>query len=385
MKNWINKISTILFPVNLIDPGVYHYQTPTNAENQFRLHLRVDPDHRGVLIINAATILHLNETATEYAYHLVKGQPPDAAAKLVAKRYQISEHEARNDFLEFKNKVFTLLEVPDLDPSSYLDMSREDPYSGAASSPYRLDCALTYRLSDQPSSELAPTKRVDRELTTEEWTKIINRAWQAGIPQIIFTGGEPTLREDLVELIYLAEKNGQVTGLLTNGQRFKDTEYRQQILNSGLDHLLFTISPLDQESWKALKLILEEDLFTTVHLTITPDLVADLPQLIGRFRELGANAVSLSTSDPKDPLLAKALDTAQNLVAEADLPLKWDLPVPYSKHNPISLELDHNQQLSHGAGRAWFYVEPDGDVLPGQGINEVLGNLLADDWAKIWK
>ena len=173
--------------------------------------------------------------------------------------------------------------------------------------------------------------------------------------------------------------------MLTNGQRFKDTEYRQQILNSGLDHLLFTISPLDQESWKALKLILEEDLFTTVHLTITPDLVADLPQLIGRFRELGANAVSLSTSDPKDPLLAKALDTAQNLVAEADLPLKWDLPVPYSKHNPISLELDHNQQLSHGAGRAWFYVEPDGDVLPGQGINEVLGNLLADDWAKIWK
>ena len=138
MKNWINKISTILFPVNLIDPGVYHYQTPTNAENQFRLHLRVDPDHRGVLIINAATILHLNETATEYAYHLVKGQPPDAAAKLVAKRYQISEHEARNDFLEFKNKVFTLLEVPDLDPTSYLDMSREDPYSGAASSPYRL-------------------------------------------------------------------------------------------------------------------------------------------------------------------------------------------------------------------------------------------------------
>ncbi len=385
MKNWINKISTILFPVNLIDPGVYHYQTPTNAENQFRLHLRVDPDHRGVLIINAATILHLNETATEYAYHLVKGQPPDAAAKLVAKRYQISEHEARNDFLEFKNKVFTLLEVPDLDPSSYLDMSREDPYSGAASSPYRLDCALTYRLPDQPSSELAPTKRVDRELTTEEWTQIINRAWQAGIPQIIFTGGEPTLREDLVELIYLAEKNGQVTGLLTNGQRLKDTEYRQQILNSGLDHLLFTISPLDQESWKALKLILEEDLFTTVHLTITPDLVADLPQFIGRFRELGANAVSLSTSDPKNPLLAKALDTAQNLVAEADLPLKWDLPVPYSKHNPISLELDHNQQLSHGAGRAWFYVEPDGDVLPGQGINEVLGNLLADDWAKIWK
>jgi MoaA/NifB/PqqE/SkfB family radical SAM enzyme len=30
-------------------------------------------------------------------------------------------------------------------------------------------------------------------------------------------------------------------------------------------------------------------------------------------------------------------------------------------------------------------VEPDGDVLPAQGINKVLGNLLTDDWNTIWK
>jgi MoaA/NifB/PqqE/SkfB family radical SAM enzyme len=38
-----------------------------------------------------------------------------------------------------------------------------------------------------------------------------------------------------------------------------------------------------------------------------------------------------------------------------------------------------------GAGRAWLYVEPDGDVLPDQSIDRVLGNFLRDPWEKIWQ
>jgi len=39
-----------------------------------------------------------------------------------------------------------------------------------------------------------------------------------------------------------------------------------------------------------------------------------------------------------------------------------------------------------GAGKAWLYVEPDGDVLPAQGMaDQVLGNLLKDGWEKIYK
>jgi MoaA/NifB/PqqE/SkfB family radical SAM enzyme len=83
--------------------------------------------------------------------------------------------------------------------------------------------------------------------------------------------------------------------------------------------------------------------------------------------------------------LTQTLLDAQTLVADADLPLKWDLPVPYSAHNPISIEIENNQDLVAGAGKAWFYVEPDGDVLPGQGINQVRGNLLRDDWNEIWQ
>jgi MoaA/NifB/PqqE/SkfB family radical SAM enzyme len=62
----------------------------------------------------------------------------------------------------------------------------------------------------------------------------------------------------------------------------------------------------------------------------------------------------------------------------------WDIPVPYSDQNPIALETVEDNP-PQGAGRAWLYVEPDGDVLPAQGVNQVLGNLLRQTWGEVWE
>ena len=385
MNKLIDSISSLFKPTKLLPAGVYHFQSPPDAELQYRLHLRVAEDGSGLLIINASTILHLNQTATEIAYHLVQGSSLDDTARTLASRYKISRETAKLDSYHFRQKIHTLLETRDLDPVSVLDMSRQDPYSGAITAPYRLDCALTYRLPEKNNPDLAPHKRVDRELSTEEWFTIIGRAWNLGIPHLIFTGGEPTLREDLIPIIKRAEEIGQVTGLLTDGYKLIEKEFRNALLESGLDHLLFALSPMDKDSWIALQAILMEDLFTTVHITINPQVLPILPQTIDQCREYGTNGISLSASDPADPALSEALAKGRSMVAEADMPLKWDLPVPYSAHNPISLELAGNQGVSPGAGKAWFYVEPDGDVLPAQGINHVLGNILSPEWRRIWE
>ena len=385
MNTFLSSITQLFKPAVLIPAGVYHYQTPPTAESQYRLHLRINARGEGLLIINASTILHLNQTATEYAYHLIQETTSEEVARTISNRYQISRNDARLDYIELKQKIQTLLEIPDLDPVSFLDISREDPYSGAIGAPYRLDCALTYQLPEKSNTELAPVRRVDRELSTEEWETIIDRSWQAGIPHLIFTGGEPTMRKDLTQLIAHAEKNGQVTGLLTDGYKLIDDGFRNELLQSGLDHLLFVLSPIQKDSWEALRAILNEDLYTTVHLTIQPEITAKLNQIVTNLKEFGANAISLSVSSPSDPQLTQALSKTQTLLAEAGLPLKWDIPVPYSEHNPISIELETNQELPAGAGKAWFYVEPDGDLLPAQGINHVLGNLLDDQWETIWQ
>ncbi len=75
----------------------------------------------------------------------------------------------------------------DLDPVTYFDIERVAPYSQKLSAPYRLDCALTYRVSEGTSAAVAPNERVRRELNTDEWKTLLKNAWEAGIPHVIST------------------------------------------------------------------------------------------------------------------------------------------------------------------------------------------------------
>jgi len=100
--------------------------------------------------------------------------------------------------------------------------------------------------------------------------------------------------------------------------------------------------------------------------------------------EMGVHAISLSEAD-RD--LTSKLQDLRDFAAVLQLDLVWDLPVPYSDCNPVTLELEKSaeQEAPDGAGKAWLYIEPDGDVLPTQGMyDQILGNILKDPWEKIW-
>ncbi|HEX7432244.1 MAG TPA: radical SAM protein [Anaerolineaceae bacterium] len=362
--------------------GIYHYQTPQDASQQYRLHLRLEPDGLGVLIVNAKTVLHLNQTAAEYAYYVIKQTPEDEVSREMSRRYHVRRAQALTDFQTLRGQLDTLVHTPDLDPVTFLDFERRDPYATELSAPYRLDCAITFRVSTSSEPDAAPVDRVRRELVTTEWQTIMDKAWAAGIPHVVFTGGEPTLRPDLPELIAYAEKLGLVSGVLSDGLRLAETKYLQNLLQSGLDHLLIVLQPEEEQSWEALKDVLVEDIFTTVHVTLTPDNQETIPVLLKRLADMGVKSLSLSASNVG---LAESLKAARSTAANLNLPLEWDLPVPYSSFHPIALELAEQATPAQGAGKAWLYVEPDGVVLPAQGINQVMGNLLVDAWETIWK
>ena len=380
MASIINFLREQITRTQPLQAGTHHYQSQPD-EPAYRLHLRMQPDGSGILIVNAATVLHLNPTAAEYAYHMMKGTPPEEVAQSVSKRYRVSKDTALRDFSDFRDRIQTMIHTPDLDPVTYLDFERVAPHSQALTAPLRLDCALTYHLPAGADASLAPTKRVDRELTTEEWQTIMDKAWAVGIPHITFTGGEPTLREDLPALIAHAEKNGQVTGLLSDGLKLANKKYLQLLLQTGLDHLLFIIQPEKAASWKALETIMPEDLFTTVHLTVTPQNVKKGRSILERLAKLEVKSLSLSASDAS---LKDDLAGLRQRAAELGLSIKFDLPVPYSTDNPVAHETAEDRVID-GAGKAWLYVEPDGDVLPTQGMaDKILGNFLKDPWEKIY-
>ena len=130
--------------VKPLPPGMYHYQAPGSDPRNYRLHLRLEPDGRGVLIVNAATVLHLNHTAAEYAFYLVQNLPEDLVVKNVSSRYHVSPEDARQHYRDFVERIDTLVTTTDLDPVTFLDFERQEPFSGHISAPYRLDCAITY-------------------------------------------------------------------------------------------------------------------------------------------------------------------------------------------------------------------------------------------------
>jgi organic radical activating enzyme len=377
-----NRLADQLSNVKPLPEGTHHMQAGPEDEKPYRLHLRLRKDGSGTLVVNAATILHLNPTAAEYAYHFIKGTPPEEAAKEISKRYRITRGAALEDYQDFMDRIQTLIDTPDLDPVSFLDFERVTPHSADLTAPVRLDCALTYKLPPETDAEYAPTKRVDRELTTEEWGQIMDIAWREGVPHITFTGGEPTLREDLPDLIAHAEMNGQVCGLLTDGLKLAEKSYLHVLLNTGLDHLLFLLQPDNKESWNALETIMPEDIFTTVHISVNKKTLKKMDEILQKLAELEVTSLSLGLADTsvRDSMV-EALDRAANL----GMQLAFDLPVPYSADNPVAFETAEDD-IPSGAGKSWLYVEPDGDVLPAQGMaDQVLGNLLRDPWETIYQ
>ena len=380
MTNLKNHLKNLFSPIKPISPKMIHFISPQDDPRNYRLHLRIETDGSGILIVNGSTILHLNQTATEYANYLVLNIPIEKASREMASRYQVDPSVAKEDYQLLIDRIQSLINTPDLDPVTFLDFDRHHPFTGPISAPYRLDCAITYKIPENSNPDITPHNRAQNELTTAEWFSVLDKAWSAAIPHIVFTGGEPTLRGDLPELIGHAETNGQITGLLTDGHRLTDKEYLHTLLATGLDHLMIIVHPELESDIQAIQNCLEEDIFLCIHLTLTPENREALENFIKTLVEQGVKAVSLSSNSPdlKDDLL-----DLRKLVADLNVELVWNLPVPYSSLHPVWMELA--SPPPEVAGRAWIYVEPDGDVLAAQGSDKKMGNFLRDSWDTIWK
>jgi organic radical activating enzyme len=374
------KIRQFTAPIEPLSSGMYSFQTPPDADLQYRLHLRLEPDGNGILIINASTVLHLNQTAAEYAYFKIQDIPEDTMVREITSRYRVSKSQALEDYHGLIDRITTMITTPDLDPETFLDFERTTPYAESLTAPLRLDCAITYRLPDGVDPDLAPTHHVDRELTTEEWTMIIDNSWSIGIPHINFTGGEPTLRDDLPDLIELAEKNGQVTGLFTDGLRLHEEDYLNKLLQTGLDYVVILFHPENNLIWEVIEKVEVEDLYFVVHITITPDNVSTAMETINKLAQKGVENISLSIADLS---LQDKLSELRDYSVELGLSQVWDVPVPYSAFNPVNLETEKDEGKPK-AFMGMMYIEPDGDARPAQGEEPIVGNCLSDSWEVVW-
>ena len=207
--------------------SVYHY-TRASKGSRNRIHLRIDPDGSGVLIVNANFLYHLNPSAARMAFLSLEQTPEDEIIRKLGLEYNAPQFQIRNDFLAFNSKLQGLISPSGACPICDYEIETSTPFSHSPSAPYRMDLAITYRCNNNCSHCYNSRSRNYPELETGSWIEILQKLWSYGIPHIVFTGGEPTLRKDLPIFIQTAESLGQITGVNTNGRLLKDPSYVQE-------------------------------------------------------------------------------------------------------------------------------------------------------------
>jgi radical SAM protein with 4Fe4S-binding SPASM domain len=393
--------------LDTLDSGakLYHYTRETTHENS-RIHLRIDPDGTGTLIVNANRVMHLNPTAALMAHLILEGNNEQEIILRVRQRYQVSASRASQDLAEFHLQLEDLLRPDGVCPIHELDLETVMPFSARPSAPYRMDLAITYRCNNDCAHCYNARERNFPELPTENWLHILDQLWTLGVPHIVFTGGEATLRNDLPELIAHAESNGQITGLNTNARRLADPRYVQKLVDAGLDHIQITVESCDEQihdemmrakgafrqTIQGLKNVLDTRLYVMTNTTMLRSNVHKIPDTLDFLAALGVPTIGLNAliyagqgltvgTGLHERELQPLLDMAAKKTTEHNQRLIWYTPTQYCNFDPTQVNLGVKGCT---ASLYSMCIESNGNVLPCQSYYQPLGNMLTDPWDSIW-
>jgi radical SAM protein with 4Fe4S-binding SPASM domain len=397
--------------VSFPEHGIHHAMA-----DGMRLHLK-KTGKEGLVWVNGTSLLHLNPTGrtiTEAFIHAVSsynGRPGAASAgevektalETLSKKYpKVKIETLREDY----NYVISIYKNIALGSCPVEDMGLEfhevNPLEWNA--PPRMDLALTYDCNTNCAFCYTggPSKTIG--LTTAQWKQVIDKIWDVGVPNITFTGGEPTLYPDLVELVGYAE--AFVTGLITNGRRM--TVLAEPLKKASLDYVQISIESGNKEvhnrlvgaeafdeTVSGIKASLAAGIETITNTTLTKANYLDFPALIKTLAAMGIKTAACNslicsgrgthfrdTAAITDGELKSVLTEAKETAQACGVRLEWYSPTCFNQFNPIEFGFGVK---SCSAAQYNLTIEPDGAVIPCQSwLHEKLGNILNDDWEKIW-
>ena len=246
----------------------------------------------------------------------------------------------------------------------------------------------------------------EEELSTEQWLEIIDKLRKIGIPQITFTGGEPTMRDDLFELIDRAR--WFVSRLNTNGIKLTK-EYCEKLKEVEIDSVQITFYSSDKEIHN--KLVgapqydntvagIENALTAGLSLSINTPLCTlnrDYVETLKFLHEKGVMYVTCSglittgnaTTEASENLQLSNEEIKQILADATDYAYANGMEIAFTSPGWIEEEFFDEHGLSTpncGACLSNMAITPGGNVVPCQSwlSSDVLGNILTDEWEDIW-
>ena len=257
--------------------------------------------------------------------------------------------------------------------------------------PFGLLAELTYRcpLHCPYCSNPVQLSHSGKELSTEEWKRVIREASDLGVLHILFSGGEPLLRKDIVELVATARDAGIYTNLITSALGL--TRIRaEQLRDVGLDSIQISFQAHEAGMANAIagtkahhrkivaaQMVRELGFPLTINAVLHRATIDSIEDIIALAEQLGAQRLELANTQfygwafkNKDALLPtraqvqaaehKALAAKQRLLGKMEV--LYILPDYYGIRP---------KPCMNGSGQRYLTINPIGDVLPCQTAAEI--------------
>ncbi len=244
------------------------------------------------------------------------------------------------------------------------------------------------------------------ELGTKEWLDIIDRLREIGVTQVTFTGGEPTMREDLFELIGRAR--WFVSRLNTNGIKLTE-DYCRKLNEAEIDSVQVTFYSCDRDIHNRLVGAdhygdtvdgIKNALKTGISLSVNTPLCTlnrDYVSTLKFLKELGVSYVTCSGLITTGNALTEASESLQLSVEElkkilaeaAEFAFANGMEISFTSPGWIENEFFEAHDLTTptcGACLSNMAITPGGHVVPCQSwlSGKALGDIRTDEWEDIW-
>jgi radical SAM protein with 4Fe4S-binding SPASM domain len=302
------------------------------------------------------------------------------------------------------------------DPEVEIEKLSIRAYRDNMTAPHRMDLMVSAMTSEQGKWQCnqkcvfcyaaGQAMGKTKELTTQQWKQAIDRLDAARVPMVTFTGGEPTQRADIAELIGYAKR--MVTRLNTNGVNLTP-ELVQQLKTAGLDSVQVTLYSHDEAIHNALVGSdhhadtiqgIRNAVAAGLDISINTPLCkknADYEKTLAFIHSLGVRFVTVSglictgmaginhmEYDLSSGALFEIVKTAKDFCNAHEMEMDFTSP---GLIDAAQLEALGMNVPMCGACLSNMAIAPDGTVVPCQswlGADASLGNILTDPFKRIW-
>ena len=265
-----------------------------------------------------------------------------------------------------------------------------------------LKCAFCYAACGCQKKEGGDSEMSIRELL--KIFKVIRK--DAQVPSISFTGGEPLLRKDIVELVAGAKKAGLRVNLISNGTLLAGNDLAGRLHDAGLNSAQISIegptaethdsltgvSGSFEKTLKGISSLKDANIHVHTNTTVNSRNAEHLVDLVKFVAKIGMARMSMNMVIPAGSASGRELqisyskiwsfvEPARNAARKLGVEFMWYSPTPMCIFNPLAEGLGNK---SCAACDGLLSIAPNGDVLPCSSYSQPVGNLLRQPFEEVW-